>query len=237
MDLLEFLRDKSPDFKGRKLSDIWNYNDDEIEYNHDFIQLIFPLDKPSQAVFNNIYLKSFEDILLIKKDKVIQNNILKSKDWFLVFLKRNNQWKSYSDHNQLRITRLIECLRLLISDKEADLFYEQIRRVGENRNIKVLVLKLLNAHHLDATSVLALEELLEYYKENKCHVLLCEVRKDALRILKNSGVLGRINRKNIFPHIRSNPTMSTAKAIKRAKFLLSHHDAKVTIYSNEIKGA
>lgn len=119
----------------------------------------------------------------------------------------------------------------------ADLFYEQIRRVGENRNIKVLVLKLLNAHHLDATSVLALEELLEYYKEKKCHVLLCEVRKDALRILKNSGVLGRINRKNIFPHIRSNPTMSTAKAIKRAKFLLSHHDAKVTIYSNEIKGA
>ena len=59
----------------------------------------------------------------------------------------------------------------------ADLFYEQIRRVGENRNIKVLVLKLLNAHHLDATSVLALEELLEYYQEKKCHVLLCEVRK------------------------------------------------------------
>ena len=134
MNLIEFLRDRSPDFKGRKLSDIWNYNDDEIEYNHDFIQLIFPLDKPSQAVFNNIYLKSFEDILLIKKDKVIQNNILKSKDWFLEFLKKNNQWKSYSDHNQLRITRVIECLRLLISDKEADLFYEQIKSmIGKER--------------------------------------------------------------------------------------------------------
>ena len=117
----------------------------------------------------------------------------------------------------------------------ADLFYEQIRRVGENRNIKVLVLKLLNAHHLDATSVLALEELLEYYKEKKCHVLLCEVRKDAIRILKNSGVMERVNRKNIFPHTRSNPTLSTAKAIKRAKYLLSHHEAKVTIYSNEKK--
>ena len=88
----------------------------------------------------------------------------------------------------------------------ADLFYEQIRRVGENRNIKVLVLKLLNAHHLDATSVLALEELLEYYKEKKCHVLLCEVRKDALRILK-IRVSWEINRKNIFPHIRSNPNV------------------------------
>lgn len=118
----------------------------------------------------------------------------------------------------------------------ADLFYEQIRRVGENRNIKVLVLKLLNAHHLDATSVLALEELLEYYNEKKCHVLLCEVRKDALRILKNSGLLGRINRKNIFPHVRSNPTLSTAKAIRRSKFLLSHNEANVTIYSQERKG-
>ena len=134
MNLIEFLRDRSPDFKGRKLSDIWNYNDDEIEYNHDFIQLIFPLDKPSQAVFNNIYLKSFEEIHLIQGDKIIQNNILKSKDWFLEFLKRNNQWKSYSDHNQLRITRVIECLRLLISDKEADSFYEQIKSmIGKER--------------------------------------------------------------------------------------------------------
>ena len=116
----------------------------------------------------------------------------------------------------------------------ADLFYEQIRRVGENRNIKVLILKLLNAHHLDGTSVLALEELLDYYIEKNCNVLLCEVRKDAIRILRDSGVLGRINRKNIFPHIQSNPTLSTAKAIKRAKFLLSHNEARVTIYANEL---
>jgi sulfate permease, SulP family len=115
----------------------------------------------------------------------------------------------------------------------ADLFYEQIRRVGEKRNIKVLILKLLNAHHLDGTSVLALEELLDYYKEKNCNILLCEVRKDAIRILRNSGVLSRINRQNIFPHIRSNPTLSTAKAIKRAKYLLSHNEAKVTIYANE----
>ena len=134
MNLLDFLRDRSPDFKGRNLSDIWNYSDDEIEYNHDFIQLIFPLDKPSQAVFHNIYLKTFEDILLVKKDKVIQNNILKSKNWFLEFLKINNQWKSYSDHNQLRITRVIECMRLLISDDEADFFYKQIKlMIGKER--------------------------------------------------------------------------------------------------------
>lgn len=117
----------------------------------------------------------------------------------------------------------------------ADLFYEQIRRVGENRNIKVLVLKLLNAHHLDATSVLALEELLEHYKMKGCSVILCEVRKDAIRILRNSGLLEQINRKDIFPHIRSNPTLSTAKAIKRARSLLDDHPAELTIFANKNK--
>jgi SulP family sulfate permease len=111
----------------------------------------------------------------------------------------------------------------------ADLFYEQIRRVGEDPNQKVLVLKMLNAHNMDATSVLALEELLEYLKEKDCHVILCEVRKDCLRILKNSGVLSRMNRRNVFPYIPSNPTLSTAKAIRRSKSLIVGGQAKVTI--------
>ncbi|MDA1078505.1 MAG: SulP family inorganic anion transporter [Verrucomicrobia bacterium] len=118
----------------------------------------------------------------------------------------------------------------------ADLFYEQIRRVGEDPNQKVLVLKMLNAHHMDATSVLALEELLEYLKEKDCHVILCELRKDCLRILKNSGVLARMNRRNIFPYIPSNPTLSTAKAIRRAKTLIEGGSAKVTIVAEEKKG-
>ena len=117
----------------------------------------------------------------------------------------------------------------------ADLFYEQIRRVGEDPNQKVLVLKMLNAHHMDATSVLALEELLDYLKEKDCHVILCEVRKDCLRILKNSGVLARMNRRNVFPYVPSNPTKSTAKAIRRAKALIVGGSAKVTILAEENK--
>ena len=117
----------------------------------------------------------------------------------------------------------------------ADLFYEQIRRVGEDPNQKVLVLKMLNAHNMDATSVLALEELLEYLSEKDCHVILCEIRKDCLRILKNSGALSRMNRRNIFPFVPSNPTLSTAKAIRRAKSLVKGGTAKVTILADEKK--
>ena len=74
----------------------------------------------------------------------------------------------------------------------------------------------------------------DYLKEKNCHVLLCGVRRDILRILKNAGVLSRMNRKNIFPHIVSNPTLSTAKAIKRAKYLTSGEEAKVTIYAEQM---
>jgi SulP family sulfate permease len=114
----------------------------------------------------------------------------------------------------------------------ADLFYEQIRRAGEDPNIKVLILKLLNAHHLDATSVMALEELLENFKKKDCHVLLCGIRKDVLRIFRDSGVLSRMNRLNIFPHSHKNPTLATARAVKRAKELLMVKP-KVKIFSVE----
>lgn len=117
----------------------------------------------------------------------------------------------------------------------AELFYEQIRRVGEDRNLRVLVLKLRNAHHLDATSVLALEELLDYLKEKNCHVLLCEIRKDVLRIFRDSGLLPRLNRKNLFIDSPSNPTLSVAKAIRRAKELVKGEKAQVTIYAEQMK--
>ena len=141
MNLYKFLKNEEKDFQGRYLSDIWSFSDDEIEDNHDFIQILFPLDKPSEAVDYNIYLKDVNEFLKIKSDKIIKKNIIKSKDWFINFLKRNDQWKLYSDHNQLRITRIIECLRLLISDEEADSFYSLIlSMVGNKTEINEITL-------------------------------------------------------------------------------------------------
>ena len=142
MNFHKFLRNEEPDFKRRFLGDIWNFTNEEIEYNHDFIQLVFPLNKPSNAVFNNLYLKSIEEIDMLKHDHLVQKNIIESRNWFINFLKNNNQWKSYSDHNQLRITRVIECLRLLISDKEANNFYSEILDiVGQCPKINATTLK------------------------------------------------------------------------------------------------
>ena len=50
MDIVGFLEGKTPDQRGRMLSMLWNQTDDEAETIHDYIQWMFPLDEPSQAV-------------------------------------------------------------------------------------------------------------------------------------------------------------------------------------------
>ena len=117
----------------------------------------------------------------------------------------------------------------------AELFREQIRRVCEDTNLKVLVLKLRNAHHMDATSILALEELLDYMKGRGRHVMLCEIRKDILRIFRDSGLLMQLNRKNLFLDTPRNPTLSAAKAIRRARRIIGDQKATVTIFAEELK--
>ena len=80
MNFYKFLKNEESDFKGRSLSDIWNYSDEEIEKPHDFIQLIFPLNKPSRSAFHGYYLDNEEQIEIIKNDENIKNNIIRSSN-------------------------------------------------------------------------------------------------------------------------------------------------------------
>ena len=129
-----FLTLKGKDFKGRTLQDIWSFSDSEIERKHDFIQIVFPLNKPSQAVFHGYYLDNQDLVSQIKGNKEVTINILRSSRWFFSFLERNMHWNAKLDHNQLRITRVIECLRLLVSDEEADNFYNNVLELIKDNN-------------------------------------------------------------------------------------------------------
>tara|TARA_B100000161_G_scaffold184067_1_gene132768 strand:- start:309 stop:752 length:444 start_codon:yes stop_codon:yes gene_type:complete len=130
----DFLTLKGNDFQGRSLEDIWSFTDNEINENHDFIQVVFPLNKPSQSVFHGYYLDDEDLVDLIRNNKKATNNIIKSSKWFLSFLERNMYWNSQHDHNQLRITRVIECLRLLVSDEEANSFYKNVLELIKDNN-------------------------------------------------------------------------------------------------------
>ena len=119
----------------------------------------------------------------------------------------------------------------------AELFRDQMRRVSDDPNLKVVVMKLRNAYNLDATSCMALEELIKYMNERDRILLVSEVRPDTLRILRNSGLVAIINPINLFEDEESNPTLSTAKALKRAKQILGGLTPKVSIYAKEKRPA
>ena len=126
MDFEKFLTNQANDFKGRNLDLIWQYSDAEIDGNHDFIQLIFPTNKPSRNSFHGYYLDNELLIEQLRSNVLVKENLMKSAAWFLSFLSRNKSWVSGYDHNQLRITRAIESLRLLVSDEAANEFFQSI---------------------------------------------------------------------------------------------------------------
>lgn len=118
MKLLSFLQDVRPDHRGRYLSDIWKFSDEQIEATHDFIQWVFPLDTPSSAQPDAPVLEAAE-IDLIHKSVPATMNLERSTEWFLGFLARSADWLTPSNHNHLRITRMIRSNRLLLGELAA----------------------------------------------------------------------------------------------------------------------
>ena len=117
----------------------------------------------------------------------------------------------------------------------ADLFRDQIRRICGDPNLKIVILKMRNARNMDATAVMALEELLLYMKEKERYLILSEVKKDIVRVLKKSGLYDYIEARNIFFDDPGNPTLSTAKALKRAQEHLGDDLANVSIYVDPVR--
>jgi SulP family sulfate permease len=120
----------------------------------------------------------------------------------------------------------------------AELFRTQIQRTAADPSLRILILRLKNARHLDATAVMALEDLIKFMRANDRHVLISGATREVYRVLKNSGVLATVqldaNRKagesNIFLNRPSNPNLSTRDALKRAQQLLGGEKAEVRIF-------
>jgi SulP family sulfate permease len=76
-----------------------------------------------------------------------------------------------------------------------------------------------NARHLDATTVMALGQLLDYLKSQGRHLLVSGVHGDVAAVLKRSGLAAKIGLDNMFP-AEENPTLATKKALQRAQALI-----------------
>ncbi len=120
----------------------------------------------------------------------------------------------------------------------AELFRTQIQRTASDPAIQVIILRLKNARHLDATSVMALEDLILFMRGRGLHLIVSGATREVYRVLKKSGVLitlqeGCVRREgqsNIFLSNPQNPNLSTRAALKRAQQLLGTDKADIRIF-------
>lgn len=120
----------------------------------------------------------------------------------------------------------------------AELFRTQIQRTVSDPAIQVIILRLKNARHLDATSVMALEDLIRYMRGKGLHLIVSGASRDVYRVLKRSGILAtlqegcrrREGESNLFLSNPRNPNLSTRGALRRAQQLLGTDKADVRIF-------
>ena len=125
----------------------------------------------------------------------------------------------------------------------SELFRTQIQRTLVDPAIRVIILRLKNARHLDATSVMALEDLILFMRRSDLHILISGATKDVYKVLKRSGVLEMIQQgadrsqgeSNIFLTMPSNPNISTRDALRRAQHLLGTREAEIRIFTDPTK--
>ncbi len=112
----------------------------------------------------------------------------------------------------------------------AEIFRTQIQKTSLDPDLKIIILRLKNARHLDATSVVALEELVHFLRDHDRHVIISGATKDVYRVLKNAGSVEVVGRENIFLHHPRNPNLSTRQALLHAQSLLGTKEADIRIF-------
>ncbi|PVH80238.1 hypothetical protein DL98DRAFT_418826 [Cadophora sp. DSE1049] len=151
--LITFYEGTEPDHRGRYLSDILKWNANKLELAHDYIQIIFPLPEESGVQWNapTINRQVFDAFRARPELKDRLKDSFKKILWFYGFdliegedairVQRGANWDNHCghwdvrfDHNHLRITRIIRCLRVLGLEDVAQAFYgalgQNARRVS-----------------------------------------------------------------------------------------------------------
>jgi hypothetical protein len=146
--LVAFYRGEGRDHRGRTLSDIHAFDFSELEFNHDYIQWLFPLPEPSGANASAPLL-SKADIASFDSDDSLRTALLQSFELMLIFLgleltdaqgavsvqrahhfdERRQAWLHAGNHNFLRISRILRSLTLLGCSRHATALLECLEEI------------------------------------------------------------------------------------------------------------
>ena len=115
----------------------------------------------------------------------------------------------------------------------SELFLEQMRNLVEHPALKIIVLRLRNAHNLDASVALTIKDLVVFARKNDRDVIVSGAHPPVERVFRNSGLLDTLTEENFFRYHPENPTISTRNALKRAQEITGSETADITIYASE----
>ena len=151
--IILFYLEGKPDNRGRTISEILRWGDQELEDVHDYIQWLFPAAERSQ--FNrDAPLLTAADIKEFQRSKPLQDKLRLSFERLLTFygltfvpgkpgcavkrgpgfIKKSEEWLTPYNHNFLRITRILKCLSLLGLKQEAIAFFQELSRIYETHH-------------------------------------------------------------------------------------------------------
>lgn len=147
--LVAFYLNQRPDSEGRMIEEIWCWDDESLEYTHDYIQWLFPLKQrsrfnPDAPLLNDAVIQAF------RTNEQLRSHLRKSLKVMLSFYglqgnERNNGhievtqsdeyrerktvWLNRGNHNYLRITRILTSLNLLGLEYYAQAFFNCLDQI------------------------------------------------------------------------------------------------------------
>lgn len=135
-----YTSDNGKDIENRTLNDIWAFSHTKKEEAHNYIQWLFPLNEASQFNSKSPSLTPALITELLSTPKM-QTNLRTSLDAMLNFYglewnddhtkikmsdsfeERAKVWLKPGDHNHLRITRILKCLRIFELEDESQALF------------------------------------------------------------------------------------------------------------------
>jgi hypothetical protein len=149
--IVDFYRGEALSSGGVGIETIWGWNDRQLEVVHTYIQWLFPLREPSQAVPGSPTITE-DEARVFRQDPALKERALRSFRLMLGFYGfvmspaadtangmtlapaadfevKSRNWLTTANHNHLRITRILKSLILLGLKREAQEWFAALQRV------------------------------------------------------------------------------------------------------------
>ena len=117
----------------------------------------------------------------------------------------------------------------------SDVFLEQMRHLASHHTQRVIIIRMRNAHHLDATAALTIKDLIRFARSHNCEILVSGAHGSIESVFRRSGLMDDLGEDKFFRHDPANINLSTRHALKRAQQLTGIESADITIFAAEKK--